>query len=153
MPLFRSDVTFLATKEMVSYDRDILQIKDNTIPANIPILFPVDKWISLGFAFTPEHELRKVAKQRIDMLLEMKVSVNGLSVIPRQVMSPIFNLQVKRNVMKPELGNKIVKGRYKAISNGHWLYTTLGEGSHEIKSFACCKSGRLTLTVNHYLRG
>jgi len=148
-PLFLPDVTFLSTKEMVSYDRDILTIEDK-IPSNIPILFPIDKWISLGFDFTSEEELRKVAVQRIDMLLEMKATINGQSVVPRQILSPVFNLEIKRNVMKPELGNKIRKGKYKAISNGHWLYTILpSTEKSEIKSYACCKSGRLTLAVNH----
>lgn len=147
LPLFLKDVIFLATKEMTPYDSKTLEIKDS-IPPNIPILFPVDKWISLGFPFTPDEELRKVAVQRLEDLT-MSVSLNGEQVRTEQIMSPIFYLDLKREMLNPELGTKVKKGKYKAISNGHWLYTVLKDTKNEIKSYACCKTGRLTLAVNH----
>jgi hypothetical protein len=149
---YNDEVIFLATKEMGRNDKQILEITDQ-IP-KLPILFPVDKWLSLGFPFTPDEKLKAVAQERIDLLVNMELMINDQKVRPVRLTSDVFNITIKRDIYHPEVPEnlkKIYKGKYKAVCDGWWLFTKLEKGKHEIHSFASCASGVLALEVNHSL--
>jgi len=150
------NVFFLTTKKMERYDNQVLQIH-NTIPRDKAILFPVDKWISVGLAFTPDDQLKDVAKKRIDMLPVVSISIDGISILPHRVQSDVFKIELKRDIPNPEVpsnSKKIVKGKYKAVGEGYWIFlkpNSLKNGNHEMPAFASCETGELSLNVHHTL--
>lgn len=133
-------------------DKQVLEITDQ-IP-ELPILFPVDKWISLGFPFTDDEKLKAVAQERINLLVNMELMIDGVNVRPVRLTSDVFNIDIKRDIYHPEVPEnlkKIYKGKYKAVCDGWWLFTKLENGKHQIHSSASCASGVLALEVNHAL--
>lgn len=141
---------------MARYDKELLK-SYNTIPQNTAILFPVDKWLSVGFPFTSNDELKEVAKKRIDMLPTISISLDGIVLSPCRIQSDAFQLELKRDIFNPEIPEgvkKIVKGKYKAVGEGYWVFlkpNTLTKGNHEMPAFASCETGVLSLDVHHTL--
>lgn len=156
-----SPIFFAASKRMTIDDKETLNAYYQ-IKRDKPILVSVDKWISLGFLFSPDDKLRQVAKERIDSLTKMHVSFDDKHIIDSpnskgvlRIMSPIFYITLKHDMQKPELGpKKIPKGRYKAVSDGYWLFlqpNSLTTGDHVIEAFGSCQVGKLSLNVRHHL--
>jgi len=149
-------VIFLTTKRMERFDNEELKV-DNIIPEDMAILFPVDKWLSVGFPFTPDDTLKDVAKNRIDNLPNISISVDNTVLEPIRIQSNVFPLELKRNIPNPETPEKlkkIVKGKYKAVGEGYWIFlkpNSLIKGSHQMPAFASCKTGELSLKVHHHI--
>lgn len=150
-------VFFLTSKKMERYDNAVLETH-NVLPQQLPVLFPVDKWLGVGFPFTPDEELKRVAKERIDQLPNMSVKIDDQVVIPIRVQTAVFELKLARDIPNPEVGNNvksIKKGKYKkAVCEGYWVFlepNTLTKGLHTIPSFASCATGVLSLNVRHTL--
>lgn len=138
-------------------DTATFETTDNELSADTPILFPVDKWISFGFPFTPDEQLKQIAKERIDQLPRISASIDGQPITPVRIQSPVFTLHLKRDMPNPEIGNpknkKIAKGKYKVVTEGYWAYEkNLSPGTHVISSFASCSTGVLSLDVRHVLK-
>src|SRR5215208_249667 len=149
-------VIFLTTKRMERFDNEELKV-DNIIPEDMAILFPVDKWISVGFSFTPNDILKDVARKRIDNLPNISISIDNVVLKPIRIQSNSFQLELKRDIPNPEIPTtlrKIVKGKYKAVSEGYWIFlkpNSLRKGKHRMLAFASCKTSELSLKVNHHL--
>jgi len=147
-------VIFLTTKRMERFDNEILKV-DNIIPEDMAILFPVDKWLSVGFPFTPDETLKDVARKRIDNLPNISINIDSVVLEPIRIQSNVFQLELKRDIPNPETPEKlrkIVKGKYKAVGEGYWIFlkpNSLRKGSHQMPAFASCKTGELSLKVHH----
>ncbi|HJT48367.1 MAG TPA: hypothetical protein VJ729_09290 [Nitrososphaeraceae archaeon] len=76
-------------------------------------------------------ELIELAKQRIDMLVYKDVIVDGERIQSTRVLSPVFNIDIKREINDPEIGPKVRRGKYKVVSDGYWLYLD----SYSLNSF------------------
>lgn len=146
--------TFLRTKQMRAMDRETLVISAD-IPRNNTILFSVDKWISLGFSFTPCDELERVAHQRINTLTNMNTMIDGSPYTPMRFDSgSCFDIKLKDNINDMELGTAIKKGKYKAFTDGYWVILEPGRlspGRHVINSNASCSMGILYLGVEYHV--
>ena len=149
-------VMFLTTKKMERFGNKVLQV-NNIIPQDMAILFPVDKWLSIGFQFIPDNILKDIAKKRIDNLPNISISLDGIELNPIRIQSDVFQLELKRDIQNPEIPEnlkKIVKGNYKAVVEGYWVFlksNSLKKGSHQMPSFASCNTGKLSLEVRQYI--
>jgi hypothetical protein len=154
-PLMKK-VFFLTTKQMERFDKDVLHVNNN-IPIHTAILFPVDKWLSVGFPFTPDDVLKITAKERIDNIPNISINLDGIELEPVRIQSDVFQLTLRRNINNPETPDnlkKIVKGKYKAVCEGYWIFlkpNSLSSGTHEMPSYATCKKGELSLDVRQHL--
>lgn len=109
----------------------------------------------MGLPFVAkEKELRELAKKRMDSLDAYRVLVDETPVTPMRLASDsMFRLKVNRDIeghVDPVLGNMpaIKKGKYNAVIDGYWLWFR-PEHDCTISSFTSCKTGILTLNVNH----
>jgi hypothetical protein len=150
-------VFFLTTKKMERFNNEVLEVY-NTIPQDMAILFPVDKWLSIGFfPFTPDNILKDIAKTSIDNLPNISISLDGLVNNPIRIQSDVFQLELERDIQNPEIPENlknISKGNYKAVGEGYWIFlkpNSLKKGNHQMSSFASCKTGELSLEVRQYI--
>jgi hypothetical protein len=130
----------------------------NEIEQDKAILLSVDKWLSISLPFVADQKLMDVATKRIDMLVKVQMAIDDKPVSAERVTSPIFSLNLKHFINEPELPEnhrKIVRGRYKALSEGYWIFIkpyALEKGTHRIHTFASCKSSMYTLDVDHTIK-
>lgn len=140
------------------YDKEVLK-SYNTIPLNSVILFPVDKRLSVGFPFTSDGELKEVAKKRIDMLPIVSISLDGIVLSPSRIQSNAFQLKLKQDIFSPEIPEgvkKIVKGKYKAVGEGYWVFlkpNSLTKGNHEMPAFASCETRSTVSKCSSHIDG
>jgi hypothetical protein len=97
-----------------------------------------------------------LAKMRMDTLEELRVMIDDKTVTPERIRSDVFKLVVGRNIpehIDPLLGYvpKIVKGKYNAVIDGYWLLLKPDQDC-KIHSFTSCKTGVLSLNVNHQIK-
>jgi hypothetical protein len=154
-------VFFAPTKYMVPGDKEILS-KTSKIKRDMAIMISIDKWISFGYiGLSSEEKMRQVAKERIDRLTRINLSLDGEQIItgPKselvtRITTPVFHVELKNDIMDLELGpKKVRKGRYKAVTDGYWLFikpNSLDYGEHKIDTFGSCDNGRLSLNVKHH---
>jgi hypothetical protein len=148
-------IFFGSSKQMIPDDKEVLNAY-STVRRDQGILISIDKWISLGIVgLTPDDLLMETAKERIDSLVRMEVSIDKQPQRGIRMMSPVFEIDLKHDILKPEVGpKKIKKGRYKAVTDGYWLFLkpgTLDVGEHTIETFGACRTERLSLSVCHHL--
>jgi len=93
---------------MERFDNEILEVS-NTIPQDMAIIFPVDKWLSVGFSFTPDHVLKETARKRIENVPNISISLGGIVTQPVRIQSDVFNLNLKRDIHNPETPDKLRK--------------------------------------------
>lgn len=103
-------------------------------------------------------KLREMADDRIDTLQKKFVMIDEEIVEPERVMTNIFSINVKRDIINPKVSytriNHIRKGKYKAIGNGYWLFikpNELEKGIHNIHTIATCEAGIVTIDIYHEL--
>jgi hypothetical protein len=161
-PQINWPVFFTPSKRMIPEDKELLDVY-STISKDVPILISVDKWVSFGFiGISSNEKMIKIAKERLDALSRMYVTMNGQplasspeSHLVTRIMTPIFHINLKQDILNPELGGKkIRKGKYKVVADGYWLFlkpNSLDVGDHLIETFGSCNSGRLSLDVNHHI--
>lgn len=152
------DVCFIGTKLTVPNEHAIFNSYNEIQESNNKaILVNCGKWTSIGLKYVHKDEdLIKLAKNRMDTLDEYRVSFNGVSVQPERCRSDVFRLKVNRFIDEhedPVLGRvpKIVKGKYNAVIDGYWLFLKPAVDIEKctINSFTTCKTGVLSLRVNH----
>jgi hypothetical protein len=140
---------------MVTQEKEIHKIY-REVEQDKAILLPVDNWISIGHRYlTRDSVLERVAKERMAMIVELRLKIDDDIIKAERVMSPAFPLNVPSTSpylnMKTEIG-QIKKGKYKAISDGYWLFlkpNSLEKGTHVIETFGSCQTGRLSLEIHH----
>lgn len=86
------------------------------------------------------------------MLVNMAIQIDGKPVTPVRVQTDPFILNLKHDVLNPELGKKIRKGKYKAVGEGYWVFEKLESGNHRLESYASCKTRALSLAVEHQIK-
>lgn len=153
-------VFFAPTKYMIPGDKEILS-KNSMIKRDMAIMISIDKWISFGYiGLSSEEKMRQVARERIDRLTRINLSLDGEQIItgPKsdlvtRIATPVFQVELKNDIIDLELGpKKVRKGRYKAVADGYWLFikpNSLEYGEHKIDTFGSCDNGRLSLNVKH----
>ena len=153
------NVYFLGTKLTLPYNNIVFDAFDK-IPSDKAILINTGKWTALGLPFvSSSSELLDLAKKRMDSLEDYKVLLNNVPTKPERVTSDMFKIKVNRNIEgheDPVLGHmpSIKKGKYNAVIDGYWLFikpNTLTKRDYQINSFTSCKTGILSLNVNHNL--
>jgi hypothetical protein len=161
-PQMIEPIFFARSKPMIAGDKEQLDAYYN-ISRETPILISIDKWISFGFVgLTSDEKMINIAKERLDTLSRMYVTIDGQSLVSSpesqlitRIMTPIFKVNLKEDILNPELGGKkIRKGKYKAVADGYWLFlrpNSLDIGNHVIETFGSCNSGRLSLDINHHI--
>jgi hypothetical protein len=151
------NVYFLGTKLTLPYNNIVFDVYDK-IPIDKAILINTGKWTALGLPYVSSaSELLHLAKKRMDSLEEHKVLINSVLVYPERVTSDIFKIKVNRDIQShedPILGHmpQIRKGKYNAVIDGYWLFikpNTLTKKDYQINSFTSCKTGILSLNINH----
>ena len=160
MPMHSENVdgiTLVTTKAMERYDTSLFKTTDNKASRGNPLLFPVDKWLSVGFAFaTTDQQLKDIATWRMGMLTKVDVTIDGKKLTPTSIQTEPFNLTLGHDIMYPEVGgtDKIVKGKYRAVGDGYWIFlkpNVLEVGHHLLEAQAGCQTGVLTLNAEHLL--
>ncbi len=161
-PQMIEPIFFARSKPMIAGDKEQLDAYYN-ISRETPILISIDKWISFGFVgLTSDEKMINIAKERLDTLSRMFVTIDRQSLVSSpesqlitRIMTPIFKVNLKEDILNPELGGKkIRKGKYKAVADGYWLFlrpNSLDIGNHVIETFGSCNSGRLSLDINHHI--
>jgi hypothetical protein len=161
-PQMIEPIFFARSKPMIAGDKEQLDAYYN-ISRETPILISIDKWISFGFVgLTSDEKMINIAKERLDTLSRMFVTIDEQSLVSSpesqlitRIMTPIFKVNLKEDILNPELGGKkIRKGKYKAVADGYWLFlrpNSLDIGNHVIETFGSCNSGRLSLDINHHI--
>lgn len=149
------NVTFLPS--IIGNEKEPLHLR-TTIDRDEAILISVAKWMSFGLPFMSDSKLMEMAEDRIDTLQRKFIMVDDKIVEPERVMSRIFTINLKRDVIDPRVSytriNHIRKGKYKAIGNGYWLFIKPNEfenGIHNIHTIATCEAGIVNIDIYHEL--
>jgi hypothetical protein len=152
---FEKNVTFFPS--IIGNEKEPLHLK-TTVSKDHAILISVAKWMSFGLSFMSDSKLREMADDRIDTLQKKFVMIDDEVVEPERVMSRIFTINLKRDIINPKVSytriNHIRKGKYKAIGNGYWLFikpNELEKGIHNIHTIATCEAGIVNIDVYHEL--
>ena len=116
---------------------------------NKAILMPVINWISVQYEDgDTDNELKDKAKQKIDLVGNMCVRING-EVIKEdlfkfRVQSPFFELSlVENNVIGVKPGIR------RFFSDGYWLFLKPSLYIQRIDSYATCSSGATKIKVSY----
>ncbi len=149
------NVTFLPS--IIGNEKEPLHLR-TTVDRDKAILISVAKWMSFGLPFMSDFKLREMADDRIDTLQKKFVMIDDEVVEPERVMSKIFTINLKRDIVNPKVSytriNHIRKGKYKAIGNGYWLFikpNELEKGVHNIHTIATCEAGIVNIEIYHEL--
>lgn len=149
------NVAFLPS--IIGNEKEPLHLR-TTIDRDKAILISVAKWMSFGLPFMSDSKLREMADDRIDTLQKKFVMINDEVVEPERVMSKIFTINLKRDIVNPKASytriNHIRKRKYKAIGNGYWLFikpNELEKGVHNIHTIATCEAGIVNIEIYHEL--
>jgi hypothetical protein len=121
-----------------------------TIPHSRSLLFPVINYAFVSEAGTKtECELTEIAKNEIDKIAEMKISLDQIqlpSLETFRVRTPIFEVDLpKDNVFNEKAGSHMV------VSDGYWLFCELKPGRHSLSSFGSCLAGTVKIDVHYEL--
>ena len=145
------NVTFLPS--IIGNEKRPLHLR-TSIDRDKAILISVAKWMSFGLPFMSDFKLREMADDRIDTLQKKFVMIDDEVVEPERVMSKIFTINLKRDIVNPKVSytriNHIRKGKYKAIGNGYWLFikpNELEKGLHNVHTIATCESGIVNIDI------
>ena len=161
----QAGVNFVMGKMLVPNDKQIYET--NTIVySDELIILPIDNWISLvqtnKISFLNrkkvEKEMIRIADEKMNRLVQMSLSIDRNRIEPSQrITSTFFDVLVNgnnRHMLKQlELG-EISNGKYRALSDGYWLFleaSALGLGEHEIETFGSCSTGVLSLQLKHHV--
>ena len=123
-----------------------------TLKCSQSILMPIINWISIS----PEDgssdaELLKLAKQKMDVIKELKVSINGV-IFTRELeklrsRSQCFTINLpKENIVNMDYGV------HRAASDGYWLFLKPPEHDLTIKTFGSCSRGETIIGINYDIR-
>jgi hypothetical protein len=126
--------------------------RDCTIPYGKSLLFPVINY-ETSFAAEPsiktEKQLEEICLSEIDDIRNIHASIDGETVEVRRyrAQSGCFEVDIPPNNC---LGT--AQGVTKIASDGYWLFVdSLNVGTHKLKSFGSCKSGRIKIGCTYNL--
>lgn len=151
------DVFFVRSKMIRPYQPEPEATNDH-ITQGKTIVFPVNNWISLArdSKLRTKERMIKTAKERMDSVINVKLTINDKEVSPERVMSPFFDLEITQKNLFYDFPQKlqlgiIESGNYTAISDGYWCFLKPAIGKYEINTHGQCATGVYTLAMNHRL--
>jgi hypothetical protein len=115
------------------------------------VLMPIINWISIEHEDGEnDNELKNIAKQRMDVVQKLEVTVNNLTfntdLHRYRLMSPIFEIDLpEHNILDTSPGIR------RFISDGYWLFFKPLRGPIRISSFGTCSSGVTAIAVNYQI--
>lgn len=116
----------------------------------LSVFMPILNWISvLGEDGNTDEQLSLVAKERIDAVKDLELSVNEHSFASWQLMkfrfrSPVLNISLPKNNI---LGCKSSNAR--VVSDGYWIFLKRIHNDTRIRSYGSCSSGVTKINVNY----
>jgi hypothetical protein len=115
------------------------------------VLMPIINWISIQQEDGEnDNELKNTAKQKMDVVEKLKVTVNDLTfnndLHKYRVMSPFFETNLPQNNIL-----EVSPGTRRFISDGYWLFFKPLNGPIKIASFGTCSSGVTAIAVNYQI--
>jgi hypothetical protein len=127
-------------------------IPDRTIeiPRGRSIFMPIINWISiLHNDGECEEELLTTAKKRMDVVANLEISVNQISIKKGlekyRAQSPFFEFDLYEddNILGLPAGQK------RAVSDGYWLFIEQLKYGAKLTTFGSCSSGATRIGVNY----
>ena len=119
-----------------------------SIPDGTSIFMPVINWLSVGGIDGNDYkELRRVAKEKIDVVKEMKFTLNDI-VITKEIWD--FRVSSRPFEINFPIDNvlHIEPGTRKCISDGYWLFIK-PTGLNSITSSGVCSTGETNIGVKY----
>jgi hypothetical protein len=112
---------------------------------------PIINWISLlHHDGETETDLLRVARERMDIVGKMELSVNGSSLTSElrqfRVRSPFFNVQLPEDNI---VG--LLPGTRRAISDGYWVFIKPLDDYITLDSLGSCSSGATKIGVHYQI--
>lgn len=98
--------------------RDTNLYLEASVQLNRDILFPAAKWISIGLPFQKDADLVRAAKERIDTLEKFDVTIDGQRITPERVVTDVFNLSLKRDIVPPLTAYQKSKDKKRQVQSG-----------------------------------
>jgi hypothetical protein len=117
------------------------------ISRNKPIFMPIINWLSiLHIDGETENELMKSAKERMDVIADLEMTINDVSLKEGlencRARSPIFEIVFPHDNI---LG--INEGPTLCYSDGYWIFLKPLANNTKISSFGSCSSGITQIAV------
>jgi len=134
-----------------TYQERIYSIPNRTvtIPTQRSIFMPIINWVSvLHVDGETDNELAKVAKQRMDIVSNLEITINGRTIRDGlegyRAQSPVFEIALPEdNIIS------LPPGITRAVSDGYWLFIKPLNNDIKLSSFGSCSSGLTKIGVNY----
>ena len=123
-----------------------------TLKESQSILMPIINWISISpDDGSNDADLLKLAKKKMDVIKELKVSINGMIYIKNlkklRIRSECFNINLpEENIVNMDYGV------HRAASDGYWLFLKPRENDFNIKTHGSCSRGKTIIGVNYDIK-
>lgn len=113
------------------------------------ILMPVVNWVSISQVDgETDEEMITVAKKRMDVISELKVVINGMTIEEvlekYRAQSPFFDVTLPEDNI---FG--LSPGPRKCVADGYWLFLKPLEQNITLDSYGSCSSGVTKFAVNY----
>jgi hypothetical protein len=130
---------------------DSIPKRNLTITSGKGVLMPIINWISIeGEDGNSNYDLRKKAKEKMDVIQKLEVSINNFNFkkdLERfRIMTAVFEVYLPENNILD-----VPKGIRRAISDGYWLFFKPLCDPVDIRSFGTCSSGATKIAVNYHV--
>ena len=128
---------------------DFTPLRKTNIIKGRSIFMPIINWISILYHDgNTDKELLENAKNRMDVIGSLEITINGLTINSGlekyRIQSDFFEIDLPENNI---FG--ISSGKKRCISNGYWIFLEPILEDTRIASFASCSSGLTKIKVNY----
>jgi hypothetical protein len=119
------------------------------VPAGRSIFMPVINWVSiLHDDGETDQELLAIAKQRMDVVANLEITVNGITINEGlekyRAQSPFFDVALPEgNIVDSSPGSR------RCVADGYWVFLESLDTVRAISSFGSCSSGVTKIGVNY----
>jgi len=127
-----------------------IPVRTINVPKETSIFMPIINWISvLHEDGETDEELLKVARQRMDVVKDLEITINEIRLSTNFVKK--FRVESRFvNVFLPEnniFGHPSCKTRI--VSDGYWIFTRPLTHNTSVKTVGSCSSGITKIKVNY----
>ena len=128
---------------------EVIPNRTVNVPSGKAVFLPVINWVSLlHLDGETEEELLTKANERMNVIGDMQITVNGASIskeLPNyRAQSPFFDVELPQDNI---VG--LSAGLTRAISDGYWLFLKPFNNSTQISTFGSCSSGVTKIAINY----